>query len=174
MRNVIPFRRRSRDFLPLKIGIGIAALAVVGLLSVPLKEGFQNSEMNSSPLSQTSPVSQESPAFSRSMPICGQGRRINCVVDGDTLWFDGEKIRLDSMNAPEVQGQCGRERDFAARATRRLSELLSARAFKIVRNGKDRYGRTLATVTIDDHDVGVILVGEGLAHPWQGGKRGWC
>ena len=25
---------------------------------------------------------------------CGLGQRINCVVDGDTFWYAGEKIRV--------------------------------------------------------------------------------
>ncbi|MBZ0148153.1 MAG: thermonuclease family protein [Pseudorhodoplanes sp.] len=108
------------------------------------------------------------------MPICNHGRRINCVVDGDTIWVDGEKIRLDSINAPEVQGRCDRERVLAARATERLSGLLSADAFEIARKGKDRYDRTLARVTISGRDVGTTLIGEGLAHAWHGQKRSWC
>lgn len=165
MNNVIPFRWRSHDNRLLKIGIGIAALAAIGFLALPLMDDVQKLETTSSPAPS---------AISRAMPICNQGRRINCVVDGDTLWLDAEKIRLDSMNAPEVKGQCDRERDLAARATRRLSELLSASAFSVSRSGIDRYGRTLARVTIESRDVGMILVNEGLAHPWQGLKRGWC
>ena len=159
MRNVIHIRRGNRLSI---VGWGLFALAGIGVLALSKK-----------------PVQQQvhataSPAISRSMPICNHQRRINCVVDGDTLWLEGEKIRLDSMNAPEVQGQCDRERVLAVRATRRLSELLSASAFSVVRNGTDRYGRSLARVTVNDRDVGMILVAEGLAHTWSGWKRGWC
>ena len=163
MSNVIPIRPRSRDSRLLVIGMGIAALAGIGFLALPTKEEEPH---------KVEAISSR--AVSRSMPICNHGRRINCVVDGDTIWLDGEKIRLELLNAPEVQGRCDRERELAARATRRLSALLSASAFSVSRTGKDRYDRTLARVTIGGRDVGATLVGEGLAHPWHGQKRGWC
>lgn len=31
---------------------------------------------------------------------CGSGKRITDVVDGDTLWLRGEKIRLQDFDAP--------------------------------------------------------------------------
>ncbi len=39
---------------------------------------------------------------------------------------------------------------------------------------KDRYGRTLATVSVDGQDVGEILIAEGLARPWTGHRQPWC
>ena len=112
--------------------------------------------------------------ISRRMVICSGSTRINCVVDGDTVWIDGEKIRLQSINAPEIQGQCGREREVAQRATRRLSDILSSSSFHIERSGKDRYGRTLATLSNQQGDVGQILIREKLAHPWRGRRESWC
>lgn len=35
----------------------------------------------------------------RRMGFCYGGVRINCVVDGDTIWVGGEKIRLQSIDA---------------------------------------------------------------------------
>ena len=163
MSHVTPIHppRRENRLLLIGIGMSIGVLAGLGILALPDKE--------------PQPVDvAPSRVISRSLPACQGARRVVCVVEGDTMWLAGEKIRLDSMNAPEVQGQCDRERELARRATRRLSELLSASAFSIVRNGTDRYGRTLARVTINDRDVGMILVAEGLAHTWSGWKRGWC
>jgi endonuclease YncB( thermonuclease family) len=54
---------------------------------------------------------------------CGSGKRVTCVVDGDTFWQDGVKIRMEGYDTPEPQtGICGgvRERQLAARATSRL------------------------------------------------------
>jgi endonuclease YncB( thermonuclease family) len=113
-------------------------------------------------------------AATRAMPVCGGGRRVNCVVDGDTLWLDGEKIRIEGMNAPEVQGACARERELARQATQRLSQMLSSRSISIVRNGRDVYGRTLATVRANGRDVAPAMVAEGLAHVWRGYKEDWC
>ena len=108
------------------------------------------------------------------MPICGSGKRISCVVDGDTIWVRGEKIRLQGFNAPEMNGSCDRERRMAVQARDELRRALSGRAFKMERNGKDRYGRTLATIRVGERDVGAELTSKGLAHEWRGFKESWC
>jgi endonuclease YncB( thermonuclease family) len=82
----------------------------------------------------------------RRMGFCYSGLRINCVVDGDTVWVAGEKIRLQSIDAPEIDGKCAYEKDLAQRAKHRLNEILSAEPFSVARSGKDRYGRTLAAI----------------------------
>lgn len=108
------------------------------------------------------------------MPLCARGKRINCVVDGDTMWFDGEKIRLSGIDAPEVKGKCSFETALAAKATRRLSAMLSGEALTIERSGQDRFGRTLARVQTANGDAGERMVREGLARPWTGRKEVWC
>lgn len=110
----------------------------------------------------------------RRMAICIGPVRHNCVVDGDTIWVDGEKIRLQSMDAPEIKGRCSSERELAQRATRRLSEILSTAPFSVSRSGKDRYGRTLAAVYSRDGEVGATMVREGLARVWRGRREPWC
>ena len=107
-------------------------------------------------------------------PVCGSGKRLNCVVDGDTFWFNGEKIRIESIDAPEVRGQCRQEKKLAERATQRLAEILSRQAFTVQRSGLDRYGRTLASIEGSSGEAGAILVREGLARPWSGRKEVWC
>ncbi len=110
----------------------------------------------------------------RQMAICIGPVRRNCVVDGDTIWADGEKIRLRSMDAPEIDGRCSYERELARRATRRLSEILSTSPFSVSRSGRDRYGRTLAAIYNNDGEVGAIMVREGLARVWRGRREPWC
>ena len=62
------------------------------------------------------------------------------------------------------------------RATHRLKELLASGEVRVIESGKlDRYGRTLAHLTVNGRDVGGVLIGEGLARPYNGGRRqGWC
>jgi endonuclease YncB( thermonuclease family) len=95
--------------------------------------------------------------------------RITCVVDGDTVWIDREKIRLLDIDAPEMKGKCPAETALALRARDRLIVLMRERSFQIERDGRDRYGRTLARLG----DIGEQLVREGLARRW-GDRRGWC
>lgn len=113
-------------------------------------------------------------ASAESFKICAGPLRISCVVDGDTLWIDGEKIRLSSIDAPEVEGLCPRERASASLAARRLADLLAHGEVGIVRRGTDPYGRTLAVITVDGMSVGNTLVNEGLARRWAGRRQPWC
>lgn len=108
------------------------------------------------------------------MPLCSGRNRVTCIVDGDTIWVRGEKIRLEGFNTPEMKGQCKRESDLAKQAQRRLRELLDGVPFSISRSGTDRFGRTLATIRTAEGDVGKVLIREGLAHVWRGRQENWC
>ena len=107
-------------------------------------------------------------------PICGGGWRVTCVVDGDTFWLEGEKIRISNIDAPELEARCSSERRLAVAATRRLAELLGGGELQIRREGTDRYDRMLATIRIGGRDVGDQLVADGLARTWSGRREPWC
>jgi micrococcal nuclease len=114
----------------------------------------------------TSPVS--------AMDFCSGKVRVTCVVDGDTFWLDGEKIRLADIDAPESGGACQIEREIAAKASGRLAELLSSGTISIERQGVDHYKRTLGVVSVDGVKVAEVLIREGIARPWRGRKEQWC
>jgi endonuclease YncB( thermonuclease family) len=122
----------------------------------------------------------EQPDFARAdFGVCGDGARVNCVVDGDTFWYRGEKIRIADINTPEVsEPDCAREASLGARATRRLRELLNDGAFSLgldpTGRDTDRYGRKLRTVHRDGESIGKTLVEEGLAETWKGHRSSWC
>lgn len=98
------------------------------------------------------------------LSICAPGPRDNCVVDGDTIWLAGEKIRIENIDTPETdQAKCPAERAAGEQAKRRLQQLVNSGPLYVERKGTDRYGRTLATVRVNGIDVGVVLVREGLA-----------
>lgn len=110
--------------------------------------------------------------------ICATSIRRNCVVDGDTIWFAGEKIRIEDIDTPEIsRPKCDYEKALGQRAKRRLLELLNAGAFQVVHNGgrdKDRYGRLLRVIERDGQSLGDILIAEGLARRWDGARHPWC
>jgi endonuclease YncB( thermonuclease family) len=110
--------------------------------------------------------------------ICGRAKRIDCVVDGDTFWMRGEKIRIADIDTPETHPpRCAAERRAGEAATRRMQALLNAGPFTLVpiTRDVDRYGRKLRRVERDGESLGAVLVGEGLARDYGGGKRaGWC
>lgn len=109
--------------------------------------------------------------------LCHSGGGRNCVVDGDTFWADGAKIRIADIDTPETHPpRCAEEAELGARATRRLQALLNQGPFELEVNGRatDRYGRQLRTVTRNGRSIGDMLVAEGLARPYGRGRRSWC
>lgn len=111
------------------------------------------------------------------LAMCGSGARINCVVDGDTIWLAGENIRIADIDTPEIfSPQCAAERERGERAARRLHQLVNAGPIELRRGlrDEDRYGRKLRTLHRDGRSLGDILVAEGLARKWDGARRGWC
>jgi len=109
--------------------------------------------------------------------LCAPGPRNTCVVDGDTFWLAGEKIRIADINAPETHGaRCRFEQDLGDAATRRLIALLNAGPFALESGprDRDRYGRALRTVVRHGRSLGGELVAEGLAEPWRGRRSDWC
>lgn len=97
------------------------------------------------------------------------------IPDGDTIRCDGEYIRLANIDTPELRGaKCPAERRLAKVAKRRLDDLLHSGEVTIARNGRDRYRRTLAVISVNGIDVGETLIAEDLARPWEGRRRTWC
>ena len=133
------------------------------------------SEPGFAPAAQSGGSTPVAARFSR----CGDGARVTCVVDGDTIWLDGTKIRIADINTPEAGTPgCAREAQLAERATARLTELLNQGSFAVAPNpdgrDSDKYGRKLRVLTRDGASLGQTLVREGLAEEWQGYRREWC
>lgn len=109
---------------------------------------------------------------------CGSGDRINCVVDGDTIWAGGEKIRLADIDAPEVfSPDCPSEKILGQKASLRLAALLNEGPVVLKTSGsreRDKYGRLLRVASVDGRSVGQSLINEGLAHRWGNHQQGWC
>lgn len=113
-----------------------------------------------------------------SFSMCSIMRRNNCVVDGDTIWMAGRKIRIADIDAPEKSDpKCESERRQALKATHRLLELVNQGSLELKTIGRrdmDQYGRDLRIVLLDGQSVGNMLVSEGLARTWTGRREPWC
>ena len=98
------------------------------------------------------------------------------IIDGDTFHYGGEKIRIADIDTPELRGRCAYEKKLAARATRRMDQLLRQGPFELrpVGRDEDRYGRKLRVVTRGGRSLGDQLVAEGLARTWTGRREPWC
>lgn len=108
---------------------------------------------------------------------CGTFASDNCVVDGDTFRYRGQKIRIADIDTPEISPpRCESEDELGHRAKHRLIELLNAGSFQLasISRDEDRYGRKLRIVTRDGRSIGDKLVAEGLARTWGGRREPWC
>jgi endonuclease YncB( thermonuclease family) len=101
--------------------------------------------------------------------------RVERVVDGDTVRLaGGERVRLLGIDAPEMRkGKPGRSGPFpepgAAQATEALREMVEGKTVRVVRRGRDDYGRTLAKLYLEDGtDAGAELLRRGLAARYRG------
>jgi micrococcal nuclease len=111
--------------------------------------------------------------------LCSGPVRVTCVVDGDTIWYQAEKIRIADIDTPEVtKPGCANEAAMGRKATLRLQALLNEGPFSFEPNpdgrSTDDYGRSLLLVTRGGESLGAVLVDEGLAEQWGGPRRDWC
>lgn len=100
------------------------------------------------------------------------------VHDGDTIRCNGEKIRLANIDAPELEGspRCVQMRygknpswcdfELGIKSRDALDDFLDSGSIKVERVGVDRYGRTLATISVDGADAGRHLISLGYAKAW--------
>jgi endonuclease YncB( thermonuclease family) len=109
--------------------------------------------------------------------FCHTGGGTNCVVDGDTFYISGQKVRIADIDAPETHPpRCAEEARLGEAATARLRDLLNSGAVTMAANDRDEdvYGRKLRTVEANGVGVGEALVAAGLARWYGSGRRSWC
>lgn len=120
-------------------------------------------------------------AANPTMTICAPKQRNTptktCIVDGDTIWLNGQNLRMKDYDTPEPSTAiCGgaAEVALAKQASARLRDLLNSNPWTVETFGEDRHGGVLATIRIQGADVGDILIAEGLARRWPNGREWWC
>jgi endonuclease YncB( thermonuclease family) len=88
------------------------------------------------------------------------------VVDADTLEINGQRIRLEGIDAMEAAQHCtvnGKEWACGREAIAALNIWLNGRSVSCTPKGKDRYGRTLARCFVGTEDIQSWLVTNGWA-----------
>lgn len=109
------------------------------------------------------------------------------TTDGDTIRFDlpgvhpllgaNIAVRLRGVDTPERHAACPSARRQARAARDRVAGLLKhAQQITLLDTGRDKYFRIVARVVADGVDVGETLLREGLAAPYDGGRKSvdWC
>ncbi|WP_379548332.1 thermonuclease family protein [Qipengyuania sp. DSG2-2] len=174
MAKVVPLRRSPKQQSSIGFVLIVVALFLGAFSAVFFWDGGGRSGSAATFTQSSDPGTRITGKFAR----CGNGQRITCVVDGDTIWANGVKIRMADYNTPEISNPgCEAERRLGERATTRLTTLLNSGGVTIHQTGDrdtDVYGRALREVRVDGRSVGDTLVEEGLAHEWEGYQRDWC
>jgi endonuclease YncB( thermonuclease family) len=88
------------------------------------------------------------------------------VIDGDTLYVAGIKVRLDGIDAVEAKQTCtrgGQRWSCGQSATRQLVGLIAGQQVTCTANGHDRYSRALAFCSAGARELNREMVRSGLA-----------
>jgi endonuclease YncB( thermonuclease family) len=87
--------------------------------------------------------------------------------DGDSFRLGDQRVRLLGIDAPELGQSCddGNGNDWSCgQASRnRMAELLRQGRVDCQPEETDRYGRVLAYCSVNEQDLGGVMVSEGLA-----------
>lgn len=93
------------------------------------------------------------------------------TADGDTLVFDGRRVRLAGIDAPELHQTCrrsGADYPCGRQARLFLAGLLEDGETECMGNEEDRYGRLLVRCICANTDVNAAMVRAGWAVAYGG------
>ena len=103
------------------------------------------------------------PLKARSEDLVGVPR----IIDGDTIVINGERIRLQGIDAPETEQFCLDNKARVAKCGRgvrdRLIEKAEGRAWTCRALGRDRFNRLLARCYVAGEDIQQWMVRSGFA-----------
>ncbi|OQP84156.1 hypothetical protein BTR14_20325 [Rhizobium rhizosphaerae] len=140
------------DAAPTAVGIAPAQVAAVAPVTL-------------SPV--MTPEAAEAAALPKTFYFCGI-RTDNCVINGSTFVYRGNKIHLADIDAPNAAApKCEEERKRGFYAKERLMALLNAGPIEIASAGGG------PIVTRSGRSLGQQMVAEGLARP-AGTRTSWC
>ena len=92
------------------------------------------------------------------------------IIDGDTIHLNNEKIRFTGIDTPELKQTCNKNSEIiycGIEARQLLIDKIGKDKVICIREGKDRYKRTLAECFVNDHSLSRFLVREGYAFAYR-------
>ena len=113
------------------------------------------------------------------------------AYDGDTLYVDADlwpgliwtgSVRVKDVDAPEINGQCEKEKQWAILARNYVRELLTNKTVYLTGVENDKYGgRVVAAVGVPSADgtrldnLTDLLINNNFGRAYAGGTReSWC
>jgi endonuclease YncB( thermonuclease family) len=148
----------TRDDVLRRAAHQAGALAIAGLLALPLLA------------TQTRDSAQARVGAAAIPSVIGPAQ----VVDGDTIVVQGVRVRLEGIDAPELEQSCARASGirfwgFAGtwkcgrEAAEHVERLVRQRVVRCEGFGTDAYGRMLGVCTVEGLEINSDLVRQGLA-----------
>ena len=99
----------------------------------------------------------------------------NCVLTGDSLYLDGDKVQIAGLEVPSITGaKCSEERERGINAVLRLADLLNGGSVTASAPYRDSYGRTVRKLFVNGDDVAGKMIAADLGRRFDGGDQGWC
>jgi endonuclease YncB( thermonuclease family) len=92
------------------------------------------------------------------------------VVDGDTIYLNGEKVRFSGIDTPELKQTCIKNEVIypcGITAKEILIDKISNNKVKCISDGEDQYKRTLAECFINEESLSSYLVRSGYAFAYR-------
>ena len=100
------------------------------------------------------------------------------IVDGDTFRIGSVRYRVRNLDAPELapRAACALEAERGRAAREEARRLVgSAQTAALRTDGQtDRFGRTVATLTLDGRDFAELMIRGQRAARFGGRERDWC
>lgn len=149
--------------------IGVIVVLSIAFVGVREARERQEEDRKASPQPKTPSPATDAPSGSQEP---SEWR----AADGDGLAGPGgRRVRLLGFDAPETwrpEGVSPKELAMALAAKARLSQLLHSGMARLVLTGrKCKYGRDLGRLEVGGRDVAEIMIREGHARPYDGGRR---
>tara|TARA_B110000914_G_scaffold89430_1_gene78616 strand:- start:481 stop:960 length:480 start_codon:yes stop_codon:yes gene_type:complete len=92
------------------------------------------------------------------------------IVDGDTIYLNGEKIRFTGIDTPELKQTCIKDdaKDSCGITAKQiLIDKIGDNTVECISEGKDQYKRTLAECFVNNESLSSYLVRSGYAFAYR-------
>ena len=105
---------------------------------------------------------------------CYNAEGPNCVLDGGTIYVDGQRVEIAGIEAPAIlDAKCDSEHDRGIVAATDLAMLLNSGPVSLGDPFTDQLGRTVRKVEVKGSDIAPSMIDQGLAHE-AGSGLAWC
>jgi micrococcal nuclease len=114
------------------------------------------------------------------VPRVTQGTVIK-VYDGDTITIAAKipgddtayrfSVRLNGIDCPEIKGKTDDEKELAQLGKKTMGDLIMGETVHLEGVKLEKFGRLLATVKYQGHDLNQWMLDQHLAQPYGGGTK---